>query len=114
MNGRLSQPLTLRGQLTSADTLSGVLTAQQTITGKMTALAQMSGKLTPQVTMRGKMTIPPITGGSPYTGSYEFTPTNEEQVIPILGMVAMKNITINPIPSNYGLITWNGSVLTVS
>ena len=24
------------------------------------------------------------------------------------------NITINPIPSNYGLITWNGSILTVS
>ena len=25
-----------------------------------------------------------------------------------------KNIRINPIPSNYGLITWDGSVLTVS
>ena len=24
------------------------------------------------------------------------------------------NVTVNPIPSNYGLITWNGSVLTVS
>lgn len=25
-----------------------------------------------------------------------------------------QNIVINPIPSNYGLITWNGSVITVS
>ena len=24
------------------------------------------------------------------------------------------NVTINPIPSNYGLITWNGAFITVS
>jgi hypothetical protein len=28
--------------------------------------------------------------------------------------VVTRNIVINPIPSNYGLITWNGSTLTVS
>ena len=49
-----------------------------------------------------------------YTGPYEFTPTQYAQVVEIDGKRAEGNVTINPIPSNYGLITWNGSVLTVS
>ena len=49
-----------------------------------------------------------------YTGPYEFTPTQSTQVVEIDGKRAEGDITINPIPSNYGLITWNGSVLTVS
>ena len=52
--------------------------------------------------------------GDYYEGPYEFTPSAEEQTIPILGMVATDNITVKPIPNNYGLITWNGSTLTVS
>ena len=51
---------------------------------------------------------------SEYVGSYEVTPSAEEQIIPIANMIASQNIRINPIPQNYGLITWNGSVLTVS
>lgn len=50
----------------------------------------------------------------PYRGEYEFTPTEDVQTVPINGLRATRNITINPIPSNYGKITWNGSVLTVS
>ena len=49
-----------------------------------------------------------------YQGPYEFTPTQSTQVVEIDGKRAEGDITINPIPSNYGLITWNGSVLTVS
>lgn len=50
----------------------------------------------------------------PYEGDYTITPSDEEQIIPILGKTATKDIKINPIPSNYGLISWNGSTLTVS
>ncbi len=49
-----------------------------------------------------------------YTGSYEFTPSSETQTILIKGLTAKQDIIINPVPSNYGLITWDGSVLTVS
>ena len=49
-----------------------------------------------------------------YHGGYEFTPSASEQTIPTAGLVLSDNITINPIPSNYGLITWNGSTITVS
>lgn len=49
-----------------------------------------------------------------YQGETEFTPSSEQQTIDISHTVVLENITINPIPSNYGLITWNGSTLTVS
>lgn len=49
-----------------------------------------------------------------YEGPYEFTPTQSTQTIAIEGKTATEDIVINPIPSNYGLITWNGSTLTVS
>ena len=49
-----------------------------------------------------------------YEGPFEFTPTEEAQTIEMDGYRAEQNLTINPIPSNYGLITWNGSTLTVS
>lgn len=51
---------------------------------------------------------------NPYTGSYQWTPSTSTQTIEINGLTATADITINPIPSNYGLITWNGSQLTVS
>jgi hypothetical protein len=49
-----------------------------------------------------------------YTGVTEVTPTTAEQVLDTSNKVVTRNIVINPIPSNYGLITWNGSTLTVS
>lgn len=54
-------------------------------------------------------------GGLPeYTGPTEVTPTQETQVLETQNRSVLDNIIINPIPSNYGLITWNGSTLTVS
>lgn len=49
-----------------------------------------------------------------YHGETEFVPTNAYQTIPTAGLLVDADIVIDPIPSNYGLITWNGSVLTVS
>lgn len=49
-----------------------------------------------------------------YEGSYEITPTTVEQVIPTRHLRMTDDITVAAIPDNYGLITWNGSTLTVS
>lgn len=49
-----------------------------------------------------------------YHGTYEVTPAATAQVLPTDGLLAVADIVINPIPSNYGLVTWNGSTLTVS
>lgn len=47
-------------------------------------------------------------------GPYEVTPTNSTQVIPTSGLLMTDDFKVNPIPSNYGLITWDGSTLMVS
>lgn len=52
--------------------------------------------------------------GDHYTGATEVTPTAEAQILETQGFFTDDNIRINPIPNNYGLITWDGSVLTVS
>ena len=49
-----------------------------------------------------------------YEGPYEFTPTQSSQTASVEGKACTQDITINPIPSYYGLITWDGSALTVS
>ena len=49
-----------------------------------------------------------------YEGAYEITPSAEAQTLPSTDTVMHGDIVINPIPSNYGLITWNGTTLTVS
>lgn len=61
--------------------------------------------------LNGEITLP---RGERYSGEYTITPTTTTQVIDIAGKTASQNITINPIPQNYGLITWNGSSITVS
>ena len=49
-----------------------------------------------------------------YGGATEVTPSAETQVLQTNNFRMTDNITINPIPSNYGLITWDGSTITVS
>ena len=49
-----------------------------------------------------------------YTGPYEFTPGDEAQTVQIAGKQATENITINPIPSNYGKVTYNGRIITIT
>lgn len=49
-----------------------------------------------------------------YEGETEITPSAETQVLQTNNFRMTDNITISPIPSNYGLITWDGSTITVS
>lgn len=49
-----------------------------------------------------------------YDGPTTVTPSLQTQTLETAGKQLVSNITVNPIPSNYGLITYNGSVLTVS
>jgi len=74
----------------------------------------ITGTLQSTPTIQGTLTIPTIAGVEKYTGSYTFTPSAEEQVIEIKNKRATQNITISAIPNNYGLVTWDGSTLTIS
>ena len=84
------------------------------IHGTLTGSGVVSGFLSAEGNISGVLTIPSEVGSLPYSGPYEFTPSQETQEIEIEGMRAAQNITINPIPNNYGLITYNGSTITVS
>lgn len=85
------------------------------IYGKITAEAELSGAITIGENIDGELGLPSIVLiGNDYEGPYNFTPSAQTQEIDISGKRATENIIINPIPQNYGLITWNGAFLTVS
>lgn len=52
--------------------------------------------------------------GDWYEGEYEATPSDTEQRILTAGKVLAQDFIINPIPSNYGLITQVGGGIRVS
>ena len=84
------------------------------ISGSLHGTGRLSGTLSGGGRLSGGISKPSMAQVEEYTGAYEFTPTQGTQVIEIANKKATADITINPIPSNYGLITWNGSTLTVS
>lgn len=49
-----------------------------------------------------------------YAGPYTVTPSDEAQVLHTDEKRMTGDVTVEKIPSNYGKITWNGSVLTVT
>ena len=49
-----------------------------------------------------------------YTGQTEVTPSAETQTLETKNLRMTDDIVINPIPSNYGRIDWNGQFLQVS
>ena len=48
-----------------------------------------------------------------YTGETVVTPNEETQTLYTNGKNMPSNVIVNPIPSNYGRIAWNGSTITV-
>lgn len=50
----------------------------------------------------------------PYEGSYEVTPSSEPQILQTTDKRMTGDLVVNPIPSNYGKISWNGRVITIT
>lgn len=84
IRGHLSSPATIRGALATAPTISGDLTIPKTL-------------------------MPDI-----YEGPFAVTPSAQAQVLDTAEKYLTDSIIVGPIPNNYGLITWDGSVITVS
>lgn len=68
----------------------------------------------PAVTFGTGEYVPYVPQMDEYEGPYEVTPTTTAQTLATRGLLSTADIVVNPIPSNYGLIQWNGAVLTVS
>ena len=84
------------------------------LSGTLSAPGRLSGTLSAPVGISGTLTIPNAILPPSYEGDYEVTPSAETQTLNTDHLYMMDNITINPIPSNYGLVTYNGSTITVS
>lgn len=84
-------------------------TLHATITGN----AKFSASFKARETLRASVFISSVQPET-YTGVYEITPSKYKQVLNTENLLLTDNIMVNPIPSNYGLIAWNGSILKVS
>lgn len=83
-----------------------------TLKGKLSAVGGISGKLSGVGALSGRLSNPTIPAH--YTGSVVITPTQAAQTLETAGLTLDENITVNPIPNNYGLISYNGGIITVS
>lgn len=87
--------------------LSAVIHEKYTLTAEIKPMQRISAEIRlPTIIREGDTPV--------YDGEYEFTPTEEVQVIPTENRLTEQSIIINPIPKNYGLVTWNGHHLTIS
>ena len=84
--------------------------------GSQSITLQGSGELSFSISGGGELSVNIAHGYNPtwYEGEYTVTPTSSEQVLPTAVKTMRENLRVAPIPSNYGLITWNGTVITVS
>ena len=83
------------------DMLKGKLSAtSQNLCGALSsASASFNGRLSAGYILQEKVVVPGA----------------EEQIITAdVGFGGLKSVTIAPIPNNYGLISWDGSTITVS
>lgn len=84
--------------------LTGVLSKKGTLVGVLSpSVKKLNGII-------GRNTNMPY-----YDGPYVVDPLRQEPVVlETAGLAMVTNVILNPIPQNYGLITWDGSVITVS
>lgn len=78
-------------------------------------IVEVSPSLSGNISATAEMaTLIRTTNYEDYSGPLEITPSEETQTLQTAERVVHDVIVINPIPSNYGLITWNGSYLTIT
>lgn len=84
-----------------------------TITGELAVTQTVTGAISAPQSIEGALSIVGERGVSVYAGAYTVTPSTEAQTLETAGFKLTDDITITPIPSNYGRIVWNGATLMV-
>lgn len=90
--------------------------------GRITATASGSQSVTPNVVegyvdrgTAGTVSVDALNRFQlPTQAAKTVTPTESEQTVVVAGKFTTGAIKVSPIPSNYGKITYNGSIITVS
>lgn len=104
----------IQATLVAVGAISAVLASAGSLSAALAGVGGIGCSLSSAAGLSAELSLPKGKASSPFAGPYIYTPTQDTQSIPIADMKATEDIIINPIPSNYGLITWNGSTLTVS
>ena len=81
--------------------------------GKIASAVQLQGSLSCEEQLSGSFDLFELPENQ-YQVFYQFTPSSQTQYAPTAYMTCLGDIKINPIPSNYGLITYDGTIITVS
>lgn len=55
-----------------------------------------------------------VSGTIPIQTAVSITPSRETQVAISAGTYISEDVIVNPIPPQYGLVSWNGSVLSIT
>lgn len=82
--------------------------------GTLADLGSIKGTLADGATITGRLYVPEIITPPIYSGPVTITPTRQAQTLETGGTMLNENITVEAIPNNYGLITYNGGIITVS
>ena len=105
----------IRGGVSETAEIGGAIRPDEPeIRARLTAAAGIGGRVSEADQITGTMTLPKALQPSEYDGPYTVTPGNAAQILETSGRCMTGNVTVEKIPSNYGKITWNGYVLTVS
>ena len=92
--------------------MSKVLITRSKLDGLATTIAAKSGATLPLTIAQMDAAVRSI---APTLQSKSATPTESAQTIAAdSGYDGLSQVTVSPIPTNYGLITYNGSSLMVS
>lgn len=113
IEGRLTSG-TINGSVTPETSINGSVSWGGALNGTLSPDASVTGTLSSGPTISADLTIPSAVGVDPYQGEYRITPNRQTQTLNTSGKYLQNNVVVEPIPSNYGLITYNGSIITVS
>lgn len=106
IGGTLS-PASVSGRLGRA----GVTGALRTATlGAAVTAPEIAGTVA-GAALEGSVAL--ASGVEGYQGPYEVTPTREAQTLVTAGRRMASDVVVNPIPKNYGLVTWDGSIISI-
>ncbi len=84
------------------------------INGSLSVAGSISGRLARASVTTAEITAPRVVPPRAYEGICEVTPGQEAVTLATAGLVMLQDITVNPVPQEYGRIAWDGSRLTVS
>lgn len=90
------------------------ISSTNSLSGTISVVGGLSGQISEEGTLSGSLSVPEMIGMPYYEGSYEVTPTQHTQVLGTAYKGMRQNVVVNPIPSNYGLVTWTGNHLRIS